>query len=220
MHTRLVTSRRSGVLHAKLSSPAARAGLLPIVVILAALILTPAPAAAQDLHPSRRPSPIGIAKTFLGDTYLKVTYGRPYMRGRDIFGPASEGEYLVPFGETWRTGANEATEITLTGPVRIAGERLDAGTYSIFTVPGPSTWEVRFHPGLGMDGVGRLGAGGTFTRTYDPAMDVLAVEVPSRALEEPVDQFTIDFEEMAQGTEMVLRWERTEVRVPITPVGT
>lgn len=197
-----------------------RHGLAPILATLAALVLTAVPAAAQDLHPSRRPSPVGIAKTFLGDTYLKVTYGRPYVRGRAIFGSPEDGKkYLVPFGQTWRTGANEATEITLTAPVRVAGQRLEAGTYSIFTVPGASTWEVRFHPGLGMDGVGRLGPDGKFTRTYDPAKDVLVVQVPSGTLTDPVDQFTIAFEEFAEGTEMVLSWETTEVRVPITPAA-
>lgn len=187
---------------------------LAIGLILAALALSAAPADAQDLHPSRRPSPVGIAKTFVGDTYVKVTYGRPYMRGRTIFGPAGEGDHLVPFGQTWRTGANEATEITLTGPVTVMGERLPAGTYSIFTVPGPTSWEVRFHPGLGMDGMGRLTEEG-FTRTYDPALDVLVVEAPVRTLEEPVEQFTISFDETLNGTDMVLRWETTEVRVPI-----
>lgn len=192
---------------------------LVLIATLAMLAVTAAPAGAQDLHPSRRPSPIGIAKTFIEDTYVKVTYGRPYMRGREIFGPAGEGEYLVPFGETWRTGANEATEITVTGPVSVMGEHLEAGTYSIFTVPSPTTWEVRFHPGVGMDGTGRMGPSG-FTPTYDPAVDVLVVQAPSTTLEEPVDQFTIGFEETEDGADMVLRWETTEVRVPITlPTG-
>lgn len=193
-----------------------RLGLSLILASLPAVVLSAAPAAAQDLHPSRRPSPIGIAKTFLGDTYVKVTYGRPYMRGRAIFGPAGEEAHLVPFGETWRTGANEATEITVTGPVMVMGRRVEAGTYSIFTVPGASAWEVRLHPGLGMDGVGRLSPGGGFTRTYDPALDLLVVEAPVATLDEPVEQFTIGFEETADGTAMVLRWERTEVRVQIT----
>ena len=86
-----------------------------------------APAAAQDLHPSRRPSPIGIAKTHIGETYVKVTYGRPYMRGRSVFGaPGDTVTYLVPFGQLWRTGANEATELTATGPLMVAGSRLEA----------------------------------------------------------------------------------------------
>lgn len=191
---------------------------LPLLLLLIPLAL-PAPAATQDLHSSRRLSPVGIAKTFLGDTYVKVTYGRPYVRSRAIFGDPADGEtYLVPFGEIWRTGANEATEITVTGPVRVAGQRLEAGTYAIFTVPGPASWEVRFHSGLGMDGLGRLGPDG-FTQTYDPSMDVLVVDAPTGALEEPVDQFTIAFDDADEGVDMVFRWETTEVRVPIAPVG-
>jgi len=190
-----------------------------VTAALPALILSAAPAAAQDadLDPSRRPSPVDIARTFLGDTYVKVTYSRPYMRGRAIFGDPADGEtYLVPFGQVWRTGANEATEITITGPVQVAGQRLETGTYSIFTVPGEESWEVRVHPELGMDGTGRLGPGLTFTETYDPAIDVLVAEVPTTTLDEPVEQFTIVFEDADDGTHMVLRWETMEVRVPIT----
>ncbi len=198
-----------------------RAGALPALLALTAVVLSAEGAAAQDLHDSRRPSPVGIAKTFVGDTYVKVTYGRPYVRGRNVFGgPADGGMYLVPFGELWRTGANEATEITVTRPVLIAGERLEAGTYSVFTVPGASNWTVRFNTGLGMDGTGRLDAEtGQFTRTYDEGDDLLVVEVPSGSLPAEVDQFTIAFETAEGGVHMVLSWERTEVRIPIAAVG-
>ena len=81
-------------------------------ILIAALLCFAAAelAQAQDLHPSRRPSPIGIAKTHLGDTYVKVTYGRPYVRTRQIFGANTDStEFLTPYGQIWRTGANEAT---------------------------------------------------------------------------------------------------------------
>ena len=198
-----------------------RAGALPALLALTAVVLSAESAAAQDLHDSRRPSPIGIAKTFVGDTYVKVTYGRPYVRGRNVFGnPADGGTYLVPFGELWRTGANEATEITVTRPVFIAGKRLEAGTYSVFTVPGASNWTVRFNTGLGMDGTGRLDAEtGQFTRSYDEGDDLLVVEVPSGSLPADVDQFTIAFATAEGGAHMVLSWERTEVRIPIAAAG-
>lgn len=198
-----------------------RAGALPALLALTAVVLSAESAAAQDLHDSRRPSPVGIAKTFVGDAYVKVTYGRPYVRDRDVFGdPADGGTYLVPFGELWRTGANEATEITVTRPVLIAGKRLEAGTYSIFTVPGASNWTVRFNTGLGMDGTGRLDAEtGQFTRSYDEGDDLLVVEVPSGSLPADVDQFTIAFETAEGGVHMVLSWERTEVRIPIAAAG-
>lgn len=180
-----------------------------------------APASAQDLHPSRRPSPIGIARTHIGDTYVKVTYGRPYMRGRSIFGtPGDTVTYLVPFGEVWRTGANEATELTTTGPLMVAGNRLEAGTWSIFTVPGPQTWSIRFNPALGLDGTNRFDeATGEFSPGYDASRDVLRVDVPAGTTGEVVDQFTMTFERTAGGADLVLRWERTEVRIPVARVG-
>ncbi|MGH7127103.1 MAG: DUF2911 domain-containing protein [Planctomycetaceae bacterium] len=195
--------------------------LLLLTLAASAALGSAAPVAAQDLHPSRRPSPIGIAKTHIGETYVKVTYGRPYIRGRDIFGtPDDTTTFLVPYGQLWRTGANEATELTTTGPLMVAGNRLDAGTYAIFTVPGAQTWSLRFSPQLGLDGTNRMDeATGEFGPGYDPEQDVLRVDVPAGATDEVVDQFTIEFERTPAGTDLVLRWERVELRVPLVPAG-
>ncbi len=171
---------------------------------------------AQDLHPSRRPSPTSIARTFVGDTYVKVVYSRPYKRGRDdIFG-TEESEALVPFGKIWRTGANEATEITLTDDVLIGDQKLSAGTYSIFTVPGAEHWTVQFNSVLGLSGTGRFDPE---TRKFE-AVDlstsvVLAYTAPAASLEEEVDQFTIAFEPSDAGADMCMRWITTEVCVPV-----
>lgn len=192
-------------------------------MLLAILTVTVSvgPATAQDLHPSRRLSPIGIARTHIGDTYVKVTYGRPYVRGREIFGANTDSSsFLVPFGEIWRTGASESTEITTTGPVIVAGNRLEAGTYSIFTVPAADAWVFHISPQLGLDGTGIFDAeAGVFTpNVYQTENDLFTFSVPVNMLPEdqPVDQFTIAFEDADQGVHMVLRWERTEVRVPIS----
>lgn len=191
------------------------------IFCLALLLVTSGESLAQDLHPSRRASPIGIAKTHIGDTYVKVTYGRPYMRGREIFGTnTADEEYLVPFGELWRTGANEATEITLTDDLLIDGDRVEAGTYAVFTEPGQETWTIHFSPQLGLDGTGRFDPEtNSFTEVYDPEMDVLAIQVPSQSTDEEVDQFTIDFEHDGNAADMVLRWERTEIRIPMEPAS-
>ena len=193
------------------------ARLLVLALAGSAVLATAAPAAGQDLHPSRRPSPIGIAKTHIGEAYVKVTYGRPYMRGRQIFGtPTDTVTFLVPYGELWRTGANEATELTTTAPLLVAGRRLEAGTYALFTVPGADTWSVRFSPQLGLDGTARFNeATGQFEPGYDAEQDVLRVEVTSARTDEVADQFTIEFERTTSGTDLVLRWERTEVRLPL-----
>ncbi|MGK7311520.1 MAG: DUF2911 domain-containing protein [Candidatus Longimicrobiales bacterium M2_2A_002] len=193
-----------------------RRTVMLLAATCAAALATAEAAGAQDLHPSRRPSPIGIAKTHLGDTYVKVTYGRPYVRDRVIFGPPDDtSPPLVPYGRIWRTGANEATEITTTGPLLMAGEPLPAGTYSIFTEPAPRRWRIHVSPQLGLDGTGLLTPEGFTPNVYDPAKDVLVVEARSTTVEEVVDQFTIDFEPDPDGAVMVLRWENTEVRVPI-----
>ncbi len=191
-----------------------------VVLVILASIVASEPVQAQDLHPSRRLSPIGIARTHIGDTYVKVTYGRPYIRGRQIFGANNDSTtFLVPFGQIWRTGASEATEITVTRPVLMAGNRLEAGTYSIYTEPAQDEWVIHISPQLGLDGTGIFNQEtGVFTpNVYKPANDVLAFSRPTRTLpeDEPVDQFTISLEESEGGADMVLRWERTEVRVPI-----
>jgi hypothetical protein len=189
-----------------------------ILAVVLATLTAPLVLTAQDLHPSRRPSPLGMARTTLGDAYVRVIYGRPYKRGRDnIFGTKASGA-IVPYGERWRTGANEAAEITVTRDVLIAGKKLAAGTYSLSTTPGADTWTLHVNSRLGLDGLGTF-ANDTFTPVDLAPTDVLVVSVPATRLPEDkeVDQLTFEFEKTASGADMVLRWIRTEVRVPIAP---
>lgn len=191
---------------------------------------TPAPAPAEAAAadpmaapvPPGRPSPMGMARVTLDDTYVRVIYSRPYKRGRtNIFG-TKESEALVPYGEIWRTGANEATEITVTGDVMVAGQKLPAGTYSLFTTPGPEQWQVHFNSLLGLDGVGWFDpVARKFTPADLPKTNVLTVTVPATTLPEAdeVDQLTISFEPTDAGADMVVRWIRTEVRVPFQTAG-
>ena len=197
---------------------------LCILGAVALLVTSFAPlAVAQDLHPSRRPSPMGMARTFVGDAYVRVIYSRPYQRDRDnIFG-ADEAGALVPYGKVWRTGANEATEITLTAPVNVGGEELAAGTYSLFTTPGEKAWKVHFNSSLGLWGVGKINRAERRWDPIDPAeSDVLVVsaEASSVSEDDAVDQFTIAFESGEEGaSELVLSWAQTEVRLPFNPAS-
>ena len=189
------------------------------VALLAAALALPIVITAQDLHPSRRPSPMGMARITLGDAYVRVVYSRPYKRERNnIFGTKESGA-VVPYGERWRTGANEATEITVTRDVLVGGQKLAAGTYSVSTTPGPDTWKVHFNSKLGLDGLGTF-ANNTFTPVELGPTDVLVVSAPATQLAEDkeVDQLTFDFEKKGTGADMVLRWIRTEVRLPIAPI--
>jgi hypothetical protein len=194
---------------------------LTLATALAALgaLVVPELVAAQDLHPSRRPSPLGMARITLDDgTYVRVVYSRPYKRNRDnIFG-TKESEALVPYGERWRTGANEASEITVTGDVTVAGKPLPAGTYSLFTTPDADSWKIHFNSQLGLDGTGHFDVKEMkFTPADLPPTDVLVIDAKPTTLAEDdeVDQLTISFDDTDAGADFVLRWIRTEVRVPI-----
>ena len=189
-----------------------------VAVAAAVAAIAPSFVSAQDLHPSRRKSPLGMSRTTIGDAYVKITYGQPYKRERDnIFGTKESGA-VVPYGEIWRTGANEATEITLTKDVTFAGKKLAAGTYSLFTTPGAESWKFHFNSLLELDGTGYYDrVAEKFTPADLPKHDVLVVEAkPTQlAAASEVDQLTIEFEKTASGADMVLRWIRTEVRLPV-----
>ncbi len=179
--------------------------------------LVPAALSAQDLHPSRRPSPMGLARVTLGDAYVKVHYSRPYQRDRDnIFGTKESGA-LVPYGEVWRTGANEATEITTTKDLMFGDKKLAAGTYSVFTTPGAEEWSIHFNSRLGLAGTG-IFEDGKFTPVDLAPTEALMVKAKAATLEEKdeVDQFTISFAKTDKGADLVLRWIRTEVKFPFS----
>ena len=178
-----------------------------VAILLAALvILAPSPADAQSAGtggvvpaPEARQSPLALASSTIDGTYIKVVYGSPRMRGRSIFGG------LVPYGSVWRTGANEATEITFSRPVIFSGERVEAGTYALFTIPDRDQWTVILNNGLGQWGA----------YEYDESLDVVRVEVaPERAAQQH-EAFTIRFDddEGRRGTTLSIVWDGT--RVPV-----
>lgn len=200
---------------------------LTLFIALICLFATALPVLAQDLHSSRRPSPMAMARITLDDgTYVRVVYSRPYLRGRDnIFG-TKESEALVPFGELWRTGANEATEISTTGTILVGDQKLAAGTYSVFSTPGAEKWQFHFNTALGLNGnFGRNPETGNFENAYKTENNAASVTVaageykPGEGDDEEVDQFTIEIEAVDGGAHIVLRWAKTEVRVPLKPAG-
>ena len=139
-----------------------------------------------------------------GEVALSVYYNRPYKKGRDIFGG------LVPYGEVWRTGANEATTFTTNADLNIDGNALPAGKYTLWTIPEAETWTVIFN---GEQYGWGVSWGGVASR--DPAADVLQVRVPVTTLPTPVEQFTIAFEG-DNPTALTLSWDRTQVAVPMS----
>lgn len=171
---------------------------------------SPAPAAT----PPARPSPMSISRTFVGDSYVKIHYSRPSKRGRDIFGA------LVPYGKVWRTGANEGTEITTTKAIMVGNKRLEAGTYTIFTVPAENQWEVHFSTQLGMWDTGMLDPQTRQMKPnmYDPSKDALVVTAPVSMLPDDapeVEQFTIN----CTNDKLEFVWVKTKVTVTLAPAN-
>ncbi len=155
------------------------------------------PALAQERPADRvRVSPSAIVSQTIGTTEVTITYGRPGVRDRLIFGE------LVPFDEVWRTGADEATTISFSDDVTIEGELVEAGTYGLFTIPrGEGEWTIIIN-----EVADQWGA-----YNYDRDADVARVTVPAE--EAPfMEQMMIYFEDIAEsaGT-AVIHWDTVKV---------
>lgn len=162
------------------------------------------PDGQQQIENGNRKSPIAISSVKYDGTYIKVVYGQPYRRGRTIFGD------LEPWGEVWRTGANEATEITFTKAVLMGDQAIRAGTYALFTIPEPDSFTVILNH--------ELGQWGAFN--YNPERDYKRMKFPANRLPIPVEAFTIDFTDPQQSmTTMSLRWDFVQVDIPIRFYG-
>lgn len=132
---------------------------------------------------------------------MKITYGRPYKKGREVFGK------LVPYGQVWRTGADEATEITLDKDCLFGGKQLKAGTYSLFTIPGQTEWHIILNP--------ELKQWGAFGYDKIKDKDALNTTVSAKALNKEVEEFTI----VAEKDGIKMEWDKTSVFVPVKFFG-
>ncbi|WP_046369486.1 DUF2911 domain-containing protein [Flavihumibacter petaseus] len=127
---------------------------------------------------------------------ITVTYGRPYKKGRDIFGG------LEAYGKVWRLGADEATTITFAKDGSFGGKAVKAGTYTLFATPDKKEWTFILNS--------QLGQWGAYDYDKNKGKDVLQVKAPSKALSSPVEQLTIRLD----GKNMIVEWDKTQVTVP------
>ena len=130
---------------------------------------------------------------------VKVTYGRPYKKGRDIFGG------LEKYGVVYRLGADEATTITFDKDVKFAGAPVKAGTYTMFATPNESEWTIILNS--------QLGQWGAFKYNQYKDKDVVQVKVPVTKLDNVVEQLTISF---PANNNMRIEWDKTRVDVPLS----
>jgi hypothetical protein len=156
-------------------------------------------------HRNRTMSPPGKAELTSGDLTVSIPYSRPSVRGRLIFG-AKEQQALQPYGEYWRLGANESTEITVNRDVNFNDQPIKAGTYRMYAVPGPDTFEIILNS--------ELGKWGAFEP--DHALDILHTKVPVQKLPALVELYSINLKPAAKGIDVVFEWSDTQFTVPIT----
>lgn len=155
------------------------------------------------------PSPASTVTSVVGLTEVKVTYSRPKMKGRKIFG--SGADFLTPYGEIWRTGANNGTVISFSDDVKVEGTDIKKGEYLVFTIPGEATWTVMFY--------GDVNAGALNSSNYDKSKEVARFTVKPEKLTERVETFTINISDIADngsGAKIQFAWENTSVKVSFT----
>lgn len=176
--------------------------ILTTAISLLVLFLTIDTVHAQERTTDRVwASPNAAVNQTIGLTEVAITYGRPSVRDREIFGG------LEPFGEVWRTGANESTAITFSDDVLIEGEHVEAGTYSLYTIPGEEQWEIIINNKL------------SWGTAYDESEDVLRVTV-EREESHFMEQMMIYFENVTtESGHMIIHWANTKVPVLIEPVS-
>jgi hypothetical protein len=136
-------------------------------------------------------------RAYVKTANLSISYGQPSKRGREIFGG------LVPYGQVWRTGANEATEITFKKQCNFGEHTVKAGTYTLFTIPNENEWTIILN--------GQLKQWGAFDYAKYKDKDVVQFTVPVKHLESSVEKFTIS----AAGNNMIMQWDKTSVSVPM-----
>ncbi len=144
-------------------------------------------------------SPACTVKQRVGLTDVEITYSRPGVKDRVIFGD------VVPFGKVWRTGANAATKLTFSTPVKLNGNKVEAGTYALMTIPEKDEWTVI---------VNKPADWGHYK--YDEKADVLQFKVTPASLSKRLDAFTIEFDEIRdQSSNLILAWDKTKVPIKL-----
>jgi hypothetical protein len=150
---------------------------------------------------SKRPSPPAQAAWDLGGgKSVTIDYGSPRAKGRKIYGE------LVPFGQVWRTGANEATTLVTPVDLTIGGTTVPAGSYTIFTVPNKDKWALVISKKTGEWGTDYPGQ----------SNDLARVDMKVSALPSPAENFTISFEKAASGANLNIDWDTTRATVMVS----
>lgn len=129
----------------------------------------------------------------------RVLYSRPHRQGRKIFGS------LIKYGEPWRLGANEATEIEFFQPVIIQGKNVQRGRYLLYCIPNEKSWTIIFNSNLYSWGL-----------KQDNSKDLFRFEVPTEPTKHSIEYFTMVFQKTSAGADLMMTWDEVQVKLPIT----
>lgn len=169
------------------------------VVALLLFLLVSVSANAQVDFPN--PSPLQTIKQNFGMSAVEITYSRPGAKGRKIIG------YNEPYGRVWRTGANSPTKVRFFSPVEIKGNKIDTGTYVIYTIPTEKDWTVIINKGVKNWG----------SDQYKQEDDVCRITVTPERKRKPVETFTIQFDDVKpESCNISLLWEDWMISIPVT----
>ena len=167
-------------------------------IMLCAVLLITLQLHAQIDTP--QPSPLSTVSQRVGMTDVSITYSRPSMKGRTIYGD------LVPYDALWRTGANRATKLSFSDTVEVAGKKVPGGEYALFTIPGEQQWTIILNKNTEQGGTG----------SYEESEDALRFQVAPIATEDTYETFTIAFSDISQtSASLNILWEDTRVQFPI-----
>ena len=166
---------------------------------IAASIIALSLTATATAEEKKRPSPPAEATATLAGKKITISYSRPYMKGRAIFGS------LVPWDQVWRTGANEATTITTEADVVIGGLKVPKGEYALFTIPTEKQWTLVVNKTAKQWGAFK----------YDAAQDLGRAPMTVTAATKPVEQFTIEMAPAGKQLTLKLAWDKTVASVVI-----
>jgi hypothetical protein len=168
-----------------------------VLLVLAAVAI---PARGQE-DKSQRPSPAAAAHcAFTDGKTVHIDYSSPRMKGRKIFGG------LVPYGEVWRTGANEATTFVTTADVTVGDKDVPAGSYTIFTIPEANKWTLIVSKKTGEWGIPYPGE----------QFELVRAPMTASKTSSPVENFTISFDQAGAACTLNVEWENTRASVKIS----
>lgn len=155
---------------------------------------------AQDFSDiDKSPMDAVITRNQDNSPLARIIYSRPKKKNREIFGK------LVPYNKVWRTGANEATEITFYEDVLFNGSEVEAGTYSLYTIPEKEKWNIIINK--------KINTWGAYS--YDKSLDILRTSVPVKSTAASVEDFSITFKPTEDGSDLLMGWDDTFVEIPI-----